>query len=126
MAAFSSSCSLLKPHILYHTPTFPSKRRMTLCFLRRGSTTATTESTATEAGSELARSPFLIITASVATLTRGAGSRTTLALFTTKHTTRRSVGALLLDVGSRNNLGRKVQPFTQVVETLKEGEDGKD
>ena len=85
--------------------------------LRSRGTTATTKSTTTEAGSKLARSSFLIVTASVATFTR-ARTRTTFALFTTEHTARGSVRTLLLDVGGRNNLSRQVEPFTQVVKTL--------
>lgn len=90
-----------------------------MTLLRRRGTTATTEST-TEAGSELARgTTFLLLTASVATLTRLAGTRTALALLTTEHAARGSVGALLLDVGGRDNLSGEVKPLTEVVKTLK-------
>jgi hypothetical protein len=85
--------------------------------LRRGSATATAEST-TEVRSELAGGATLLafLTATVATLTRRTG--TTLALLTTHHATRGSVGALLLDVGSRDNLSGEVKPFAEVVKTL--------
>jgi hypothetical protein len=85
--------------------------------LRRGSATATAEST-TEARSELAGGATFLafLAATVATLTRRTG--TTLALLTTQHAARGSVGALLLDVGSRDNLSGEMKPFTEVVETL--------
>jgi hypothetical protein len=85
--------------------------------LRRGSATATAEST-TEVRSELAGGATLLafLTATVATLTRRTG--TTLALLTTHHAARGSVGALLLDVGSRDNLSGEVKPFAEVVKTL--------
>jgi hypothetical protein len=68
------------------------------------------------------------VTASVSSLTittvstTAATSTERLALaltLTSHHTTRRSVGSLLLDVGSRNDLSGKVKPFAQVVETLR-------
>jgi hypothetical protein len=37
---------------------------------------------------------------------------------TTHHASRRSVGSLLLDVRSRDNLSGQVKPFAEVVETL--------
>jgi hypothetical protein len=88
--------------------------------LRRGGTTATAEATA-EAGGELAGGTTLLgllLTATVATLTGSTG--TTLALLTTQHAARGSVRTLLLDVGSGNNLGGKVEPLAEVVKTLDE------
>jgi hypothetical protein len=86
--------------------------------LRSGGTTATAEATA-EAGSELARGTTLLgllLTATVATLTGSTGA--TLALLTTHHAARGGVRTLLLDVGSGNNLGGKVEPLAEVVKTL--------
>ena len=54
----------------------------------------------------------------LAALTTGTATESSLALALTEHTTGRSVGSLLLDVGGRNNLGGKVKPFAEVVETL--------
>jgi hypothetical protein len=88
--------------------------------LRSGGTTATAEATA-EAGSELARGTTLLgllLTATVATLTGSTGA--TLALLTTHHAARGGVRTLLLDVGSGNNLGGKVEPLAEVVKTLDE------
>jgi hypothetical protein len=57
-----------------------------------------------------------VTTATSATSTE----RLALALtLTTHHATWRSVGSLLLDVGSRNDLSGKVEPFTEVIETLR-------
>lgn len=56
---------------------------------------------------------------SVSTTTATSTERLPFALtLATHHTTRRSVGSLLLDVGSRDNLSRKVKPFAEVIETL--------
>jgi hypothetical protein len=88
--------------------------------LRSGSTTATAETTA-EAGGELAGGTTLLgllLTATVATLTGSTGA--TLALLTTHHAARGGVRTLLLDVGSGNNLGGKVEPLAEVVKTLDE------
>lgn len=53
------------------------------------------------------------------TLAIGAAAEAALAaLALAEHTTGRSVRALLLDVGSRNDLSGQVKPFAEVVETL--------
>jgi len=90
---------------------------------RRSGTTATAEST-TELRSELARGTTLLaltlLAAAVlatAALTAGTTAVTT-TLLTTEHATRGSVAALLLDVGLGNDLGGKVEPLAEVVETL--------
>lgn len=77
---------------------------------------------------ELARGTALLaltsITSSVATLTvatvttTATASEGTAALLVTEHATGGSVGSLLLDVGSGNDLGGKVEPLSEVVETL--------
>lgn len=83
---------------------------------------------------EFARSTALLtltsITSSVATLTvatvatiatvttTATAEWSSLALTLTHHATGRSVRSLLLDVCGRNDLGRKVKPFAEVVETL--------
>lgn len=76
---------------------------------------------------ELARGTALLaltsITTSVATLTVATALATataegTTALLLTEHATGGSVRALLLDVGSGNDLGGQVEPLAQVVETL--------
>lgn len=95
---------------------------------RRRSTTTTTESTA-EAWLELARSTTLLarlasITTTVSTLTvtitsgTTTATRATLTVLTTHHAARRSMCALLLDVGSRDDLGGEMQPVAEVLETL--------
>jgi hypothetical protein len=56
----------------------------------------------------------LAITAIASAATPTERLALTLAL-TTHHATRRSVGSLLLDVGGRNNLSGKMEPFTEVV-----------
>jgi hypothetical protein len=57
---------------------------------------------------------------SVTTTATPSTERLALALtLTTHHTTRRSVGSLLLDVRSRDNLSGKMEPFAEVVETLR-------
>lgn len=87
--------------------------------LRRGSSTTATAEATTEAGVEVAGGTTLLaafFTASIATLTGGTG--TALALLTTEHAARRSVGTLLLDVGGRDNLSGEVEPFAEVVKTL--------
>lgn len=53
-----------------------------------------------------------------AVTTRSAAEGTTLTLALAEHAAGRSVGALLLDVGSGNDLGGEVKPFAEVVETL--------
>lgn len=65
------------------------------------------------------------ITAAVATLTvttvtstATAAEGSSLALALAEHAAGRSVGALLLDVGGGDNLGGKVKPLAEVVETL--------
>lgn len=50
--------------------------------------------------------------------TRSAAEGSALALALTEHAAGRSVGALLLDVGGRDNLSGEVKPFAKVVETL--------
>lgn len=76
---------------------------------------------------ELARGTALLaltsITTSVATLAVATALATataegTTALLLTEHATGGSVRALLLDVGSGNDLGGQVEPLAQVVETL--------
>lgn len=54
----------------------------------------------------------------LAALATGAAAETALALTLTEHAAGRSVRALLLDVGSRNDLSGQVKPFAEVVETL--------
>jgi hypothetical protein len=54
--------------------------------------------------------------ASVTTTTTAKG--TLLALTLAHHASGRSVRSLLLNVGSRNNLGGQVKPLSEVVETL--------
>jgi hypothetical protein len=86
-----------------------------------------TEAT-TEIRPELSRRRALLsalasITAPVAALTLATGSTTstgtgTLAI-TAHHAARRRVRALLLDVGLGHDLGREVEPFAEVVETLR-------
>lgn len=89
----------------------------------RGSTAATAEST-TESGSELARGTAFLafltatVTAVAVTTRTTTATRATLALLTTEHTAGGSVRTLLLDVSSRDDLSRDVEPFAEVVETL--------
>jgi hypothetical protein len=55
----------------------------------------------------------------VTTTSATSTERLALALtLTAHHATRRSMGSLLLDMGSRNNLCGKVKPFAEVVETF--------
>jgi hypothetical protein len=84
--------------------------------------------------SELSRwCTFLALTASIASTvtsltittisvtTTAAASTERLALtltITAHHTTRRSMGSLLLDVGSRDNLSGEMEPFAEIIETL--------
>jgi hypothetical protein len=64
------------------------------------------------------------ITSSVTTLTvttvatTAAAEGSALALTLTQHASGRNVGLLLLDVGSRDDLGGQVKPLSKVVETL--------
>jgi hypothetical protein len=65
------------------------------------------------------------ITSSVASLTisvtataTASTERLSLTVITTHHSARRSVGSLLLDVRSWDNLSGKVEPFSEVVKTL--------
>lgn len=64
------------------------------------------------------------VTSSVSTLTVTTVTTTapategSAALLVTEHTTGRGVRSLLLDVGGGNNLGGKVEPLAEVVETL--------
>jgi hypothetical protein len=56
---------------------------------------------------------------SVAATSTTSTERLSLALtITAHHSAGRSVRSLLLDVRSRNNLGRKMKPFSQVVKTF--------
>ena len=94
------------------------------CLRSRSSTTSTAKAT-TELGLELARGTALSllagVTAAVAvavTTTVTATSTTALTVITAEHTPGRS-RALLLDVGLGNDLGREVEPFAEVVETLR-------
>lgn len=93
---------------------------------RRGGATATAE-TATELRSELAgRTALLAITSvaspvtalTVSPVTTATAKRPPLPLLATHHATGRSMGSLLLDVGRRHNLGRKMKPLAEVVEAL--------
>jgi hypothetical protein len=60
-----------------------------------------------------------ITSISVTTTAATSTERLALALtLTTHHAARRSVGSLLLDVRSRDDLSGKVKPFAEVVETL--------
>jgi hypothetical protein len=93
--------------------------------LRRGSSTTATAESTTESGSELAGSTTLLaalLTTTVAAITVTTGTttatRAALTFLTTEHAAGRSVGALLLDVSSRHDLGGDVEPFAEVVETL--------
>jgi hypothetical protein len=96
-------------------------------FLRRGGTTTTAIST-TELRSKLARSTTLLalttLTPSVTALTiatvaaTATAERSSLTLALAEHATGRSVRSLLLDVGGRNDLSGKVEPFAEVVEAL--------
>lgn len=106
------------PVSLSSTPQASQKR------LRSRSTTSTAKAT-TELGLELARSATLAllagVTSSVAitvTATAATATTTPLTVVTTEHASGRSVRALLLDVCLGHNLGREVEPFTEVVETL--------
>jgi len=57
---------------------------------------------------------------SITTTATTSTERLTFALtLTTHHATRRSVRSLLLDVRSGDNLGGKVEPFAEVVETFR-------
>ena len=98
------------------------------CLRSRSSTTSTSKAT-TELGLELARGTALSllagVTAAVAvavtttvTTTSTTASTTALTVITAEHTPGRS-RALLLDVGLGNDLGREVEPFAEVVETLR-------
>lgn len=117
-------------------------------FLRWGGTTATAESTTadhevsalfqfgrskkfwvvSQLRVELARGTALLaltsITSSVATLTvatvaTATATERSAALLVAEHTAGGSVGSLLLDVRSGNDLGGKVEPLSEVVETLR-------
>lgn len=95
-------------------------RRFHENILRRRSTTATAVA-ATEGRSELARGALLALrlTTAVTTVTTGASTGgVAAATLVTHHATRRSVRALLLDVGGRDDLSREVEPLAEVVETL--------
>lgn len=61
-----------------------------------------------------------VTTLATTTLAIGATAESALAaaLALAEHTAGRSVRALLLDVGSRNDLSGQVKPFAEVVETL--------
>ena len=98
------------------------------CLRSRSSTTSTSKAT-TELGLELARGTALSLLASVTaavavavtttvTTTSTTASTTALTVVTAEHTPGRS-RALLLDVGLGNDLGREVEPFAEVVETLR-------
>lgn len=71
---------------------------------------------------ELARSTTLLslaVTAAVTTLTVATvATRSTALAVTTHQATGRSMAALLLDVGGRDNLGREVEPLAEVGKTL--------
>ena len=70
----------------------------------------------------LAGIPSSVATLTVTTVTSVTTTATTkrppLALALAHHAAGRSVGSLLLDVGSRNDLGGQVKPFPEVVEAL--------
>lgn len=108
-----------EPTQAIHATSIPLEDRETNNLpLRRGSTTATAEATA-EARGELAGGTTLLgllLAAAVATLTGSAG--TALTVLTAEHAAGRSVGALLLDVGSRDNLSGEVEPLAEVIKTL--------
>jgi hypothetical protein len=98
------------------------------CLRSRSSTTSAAKAT-TELGLELARGSTLSllagVTAAVAvtvtttvTATSTTATTTALTVVTAEHTPGRS-RALLLDVGLGNDLGREVEPFAEVVETLR-------
>lgn len=61
------------------------------------------------------------VTAPVAAIpvTTATAAKPPLAAVLAKHATGRSVRPLLLDVSSRDDLGREVQPLPEVVETLR-------
>lgn len=78
-------------------------------------------------GVELARGAALLaltsITSSVTALTVATVATATTtersaALLVTEHAARGGVGPLLLDVRGRNDLGRQVEPLSEVVKTL--------
>lgn len=96
--------------------------------LRGGSGTAATAESTTEFGVEATRGATLLalttftsaVTAlAITTVTiRSAAEGAALALALTEHAAGRSVRALLLNVGGRNNLGGEVKPFAEVVKAL--------
>ena len=84
-------------------------------------------------GSEFARSTtFLALTTSIAspvttltittvtpvTVTTATTTESPLTALLTHHSTWGNVRSLLLDVGSRDNLSREMEPLAQIVETL--------
>ena len=101
------------------------------CLRSRSSTTTSTAEATTELGLELARGTTLgllalvaaavavTVTATVTTVatTSTAAATTALTVVTTEHTPGRS-RALLLDVCLGHDLGGKVEPLAEVVETL--------
>lgn len=111
--------------ILYPCPY--SHHAQSYCLVLRSrslTTTATTEATA-ELRLEVTGSTTLALLAGVASsvavavTTSTTAATTALAVVTTHHATRRSVGALLLDVRLGHDFGRKVEPLAKVVKTLR-------
>lgn len=66
----------------------------------------------------IASIPSSVSTLAVATVAAATAKRPALTLALAEHATRRGVRPLLLDVGGGNDLGGKVKPFAEVVETL--------
>ena len=104
-----------------------SKCAQSYCLLLRSrSLTATaTAETTTELRLEVTGGAALTLLAgitssvAVAVATSTAAATAALTVVATHHATRGSVGALLLDVRLRHNLGREVEPLAEVVKTLR-------
>lgn len=99
---------------------------------RRGRVATASAEATTELGREFTRgsttlfSTFTSIATTVSTLTfttiatatSTASTRAALTVISTNHTLRWGVRSLLLDVCGGNNLGREMEPFTEVIQTL--------
>jgi hypothetical protein len=99
-----------------------------LPILRRwGRISTTPTKSTTESRRKLSRRTTLLtvtgITTSIATITVTSRSttstRTPLTIITTHHATRRSVRALLLDVGCWDDLGGEMKPLSEIVEAFR-------
>lgn len=107
----------------FHTP--PTARHCSILRSRSLAATATSEAT-TELGLEVTGGTALTLLASITSsvtvtvaTTSATAAATALAVVATEHSTRGSVGALLLDVRLGHDLSWEVEPFTEVVETLR-------